>query len=237
MEYTGLLYYGLRAALMRTIPYTGMRMTLYTVLKGTGAGLEESPVVLAAMAAVAGVISQLLLSPIDLFKVRMQADAATVRRGGEPVYKSLPELIGRVSKEEGILAMWTGCGVNAMRAVFMNVADLAVTDVARGILHKCLGAEIAANPIILAAITGISVVLIVSPADTVRSKLMNNGPSSPNPKYTGIVDTVSKTWQQNGLRGFYGAVVPMYLREGPYYLVMWNVLALLRHMRAVAVSG
>jgi hypothetical protein len=139
------------------------------------------------------------------------------------VYKSLPELIGRVSKEEGILAMWTGCGVNAMRAVFMNVADLAVTDVARGkpfaicpvasplarhsvqcalflafvhlpvlcgsecdlgrgsacscstvmkapppahagILHKCLGAEIAANPIILAAITGISVVLIVSPA-------------------------------------------------------------------------
>jgi len=79
LEYTGLLYYGLRAALMRTIPYTGMRMTLYTVLKGTGAGLEESPVVLAAMAAVAGVISQLLLSPIDLFKVRMQADAATVR--------------------------------------------------------------------------------------------------------------------------------------------------------------
>ena len=48
------------------------------------------------------------------------------------MYKSLPELIGRVSKEEGILAMWTGCGVNAMRAVFMNVADLAVTDVARG---------------------------------------------------------------------------------------------------------
>ena len=29
----------------------------------------------------------------------------------------------------------------------------------------------------------------------------------------------------------------MYLREGPYYLVMWNVLALLRQMRAVAVSG
>ena len=29
--------------------------------------------------------------------------------------------------------MWTGCGVNAMRAVFMNVADLAVTDVARGV--------------------------------------------------------------------------------------------------------
>jgi len=49
------------------------------------------------------------------------------------VYKSLPELIKRVSKEEGLRGMWTGCGVNAMRAVFMNVADLAVTDVARGV--------------------------------------------------------------------------------------------------------
>ena len=78
-QYVGLLYYGLRAALMRTIPYTGMRMTMYMVFKNMGGGLSDSPVILAAMAALAGVICQLLLSPIDLFKVRMQADAASVR--------------------------------------------------------------------------------------------------------------------------------------------------------------
>ena len=37
-QYVGLLYYGLRAALMRTIPYTGMRMTMYMVFKNMGGG-------------------------------------------------------------------------------------------------------------------------------------------------------------------------------------------------------
>ena len=30
--------------------------------------------------------------------------------------------------------------------------------------------------------------------------------------------------------------IPMYLREGPYYFVLWNALALLRHFRAVALG-
>ena len=31
------------------------------------------------------------------------------------------------------------------------------------------------------------------------------------------------------------AQIPMYLREGPYYFVLWNVLAALRHLRTLAI--
>ena len=30
---------------------------------------------------------------------------------------------------------------------------------------------------------------------------------------------------------FYRALIPMYMREAPYYLIMWNTLELLNHFR------
>jgi hypothetical protein len=202
LERVGLLYYGLRAALCRSIPYTGTRMMMYGVFKDFGGDLQYSPVALAAMASVAGIISQLIFSPMDLFKVRMQGDAARVRRGEPRIYSSLPQLMYTTAMEEGLRGMWTGCKVNAMRAVCMNIADQAVTDVVRRALGSGAMAQLGVS-----AVTGVSVVLLSCPADTVRSKLMAHGPSSPQPQYSGIMDTIRKTWAGNGIRGFYGSIV------------------------------
>ena len=234
LQRVGLLYYGLRAALFRTIPYTGMRMMIYGVFKSmlSSGGGDHSALALTAMAMTAGITSQLLVSPMDLFKIRMQGDAARVRRGERPVYSSLWHLMSSVARKEGVRGMWTGCKINAIRAALMNVADQAVTDVVRRALGPGVLAQLAVS-----AVTGVSVVLLTCPADTVRSKLMNFGPSSPQPQFSGITDTVTKTWRQSGLRGFYSAMVPMYLREGPYYFVLWNALAGLRHLRAVAIGS
>jgi hypothetical protein len=234
-ERIGLLYYGLRAALCRTIPYTGMRMMIYGVFKSAlspADGVAHSALVLTAMAVTAGISAQLLVSPMDLFKIRMQGDATRVRRGERPVYSSLWQLMSSVAREEGAKGMWTGCKINAVRAALMNVADQACTDMVRRAMGPGIVAQLAVS-----AVTGFTVVLLACPADTVRSKLMNFGPSSPQPQFTGIWDTVTKTWRQSGLRGFYSAIVPMYLREGPYYFVLWNALSGLRHMRGVAMGG
>jgi hypothetical protein len=234
-ERLGLLYYGLRAALFRTIPYTGMRMMIYGVFKSAlspADGVAHSALVLTAMAVTAGITAQLLVSPMDLFKIRMQGDATRVRRGERPVYSSLWQLMSSVAREEGPRGMWTGCKINAIRAALMNIADQACTDMVRRAMGPGVLAQLAVS-----AVTGFTVVLLACPADTVRSKLMNFGPSSPQPQFTGIWDTVTKTWRQSGPRGFYSAIVPMYLREGPYYFVLWNALAVLRHMRAVAIGG
>ena len=233
LERMGLFYYGLRAALFRTIPYTGTRMMMYGVFKTLLAveGAPQSALVLATLATAAGVLSQLIISPMDLFKVRMQSDAARVRRGQEPIYDSLPQLMARTCRQEGLQGLWTGCKVNAMRAGVMNIADLAVTDVVRSFVGPSALGQLAVS-----AVTGISVVVLGCPVDTVRSKLMAEGPSSQQPRYNGIMDTVHKTWMERGVGGFYSSIVPMYLREGPYYFILWNVLAVLRHLRTVALQ-
>ena len=233
LERMGLFYYGLRAALFRTIPYTGTRMMMYGVFKTLLAveGAPQSALVLATLATAAGVLSQLIISPMDLFKIRMQSDAARVRRGQEPIYDSLPQLMARTCRQEGLQGLWTGCKVNAMRAGVMNIADLAVTDVVRSFVGPSALGQLAVS-----AVTGVSVVVLGCPVDTVRSKLMAEGPSSQQPRYNGIMDTVRKTWMERGVGGFYSSIVPMYLREGPYYFILWNVLAVLRHLRTVALQ-
>jgi len=91
--------------------------------------------------------------------------------------------------------------------------------------------------ILASAITGVSVSVLACPADTIRSKLMNNGPSSPQPLHKSFRDCVVSTWRSGGITAFYRALIPMYMREAPYYLIMWNTLELLNHFRKVAVGS
>lgn len=47
-----------------------------------------------------------------------------------------------------------------------------------------------------------AVSVLACPADTIRSKLMNNGPSSPQPLYKSFRDCVVSTWRSGGITAY-----------------------------------
>ena len=75
----------------------------------------------------AGAFGATVGNPADVAMVRMQADGklpAAERRG----YKHAFDAILRISSEEGVLSLWSGCGPTVARAMVVTASQLAAYD-------------------------------------------------------------------------------------------------------------
>jgi solute carrier family 25 oxoglutarate transporter 11 len=75
----------------------------------------------------AGAIGACVGSPADLALIRMQADSTLPleqRRG----YKNAFHALSRITKDEGVLALWRGAGPTVVRAMALNMGMLASYD-------------------------------------------------------------------------------------------------------------
>jgi len=130
------LYFGVRVAVLRHLPYSGTRLMVYEQLRAAmthssmfgGAGHTPPFLALAAAATASGAIGQFVASPADLLKVRMQAEGRRVLQGEPRLYDGLLDVVRRVVTEEGFTTLWTGVYANMARACFMNLGDQAVYD-------------------------------------------------------------------------------------------------------------
>mmetsp|Transcript_31109 Transcript_31109/g.99833 ORF Transcript_31109/g.99833 Transcript_31109/m.99833 type:complete len:329 (+) Transcript_31109:111-1097(+) len=128
------LYFGIRAGLLRTLPYSGLRMVLYRTIRDLAqatASESLSLLALAGLAMLSGAVAQFIVSPLDLFKIRMQADGRRVKMGLKPVYHGLWDIMTSVPKQEGFKKLWAGSTPNVIRACCVNIGDQAVYDVAK----------------------------------------------------------------------------------------------------------
>ena len=75
----------------------------------------------------AGAIGASVGTPADLALVRMQADA-TLPEAHRRHYKHAFHALGRIMKEEGVLALWKGAGPTVVRAMALNMGMLASYD-------------------------------------------------------------------------------------------------------------
>eukprot|EP00960_Hanusia_phi_P028452 747419-Hanusia_phi.AAC.3 len=90
------LYFGIRAGLLRTLPYSGLRMVLYRSIRDLAQAATSEPLSLFALAGLAmlsGAVAQFIVSPLDLFKIRMQADGRRVKMGMKPLYHGLWDIM------------------------------------------------------------------------------------------------------------------------------------------------
>lgn len=78
----------------------------------------------AALGMAAGATGAFVGTPAEIALVRMTADGrlpVNERRN----YRNVLHALARISKEEGVLAMWRGAGPTVGRAMVVNAAQLA----------------------------------------------------------------------------------------------------------------
>jgi solute carrier family 25 oxoglutarate transporter 11 len=75
----------------------------------------------------AGAIGASVGSPADLALIRMQADA-TLPEAQRRHYKNAFHALSRITKDEGVLALWKGAGPTVVRAMALNMGMLASYD-------------------------------------------------------------------------------------------------------------
>eukprot|EP00494_Astrolonche_serrata_P026126 UN26387 len=130
------LFKGLSASLLRQGVYSGTRFGAYDVFKNLLGAEPGKPIPLylkipAAMAA--GTVGAAVGNPADLAMVRMQADGKAppeLRRN----YKNVFDALIRVTREEGVLALWTGVQATINRAIIVTVGQIAAYDQCKELL-------------------------------------------------------------------------------------------------------
>ena len=109
----------------RQLSYTTVRLGIYNILleKFTKDGELPGFFAKAGMGLTAGAIGAFCGTPADVALIRMCVDnrlPEAERRN----YKSVFDAWARIVKEEGVTALWTGCGPTIGRAMVVNVCQL-----------------------------------------------------------------------------------------------------------------
>jgi solute carrier family 25 oxoglutarate transporter 11 len=215
------LYTGLSAGLLRQAVYTTARIGFFDTFtktltaraqeKGTTIGFGER----AGAGLVAGGLAAIVGNPCDLALIRMQSD------GLRPVaersnYKSVIDALVRISKSEGVGALWAGAYPTVVRAMALNFGQLAFFSEAKTRL-KDTNMSGHAQTLTASAVAGFFASFFSLPFDFVKTRLQKQQKAPDGSvQYKGMLDCFRKVAKDEGLLRFYRGFGTYYVRIAPH---------------------
>jgi hypothetical protein len=156
----------------------------------------------------AGGLGAILGNPCDLALIRMQSDGLRPKAERKN-YTSVVNALARISREEGIMALWNGCIPTVARAMALNFGQLAfysetkVQLAKNGVFEGYTGQEALRN-LGASAVAGFFASFFSLPFDFVKTRLQKQtkGPDGKLP-YRGTLHCAMKVAKEEGLLRFY----------------------------------
>lgn len=168
-------------------------------------------------------IVQIVASPADLVKVRMQADGRLARQGLHPRYSGPLDAFNKIVRSEGFGGLWRGVLPNVQRAFLVNMGELACYDHAK---HFVIRNGISEDNIyvhtLASVMSGLSATALSCPADVVKTRMMSQAVGEGEKiVYRNSYDCLIKTVKVEGLRALWKGFFPTWARLGPWQFVFW----------------
>lgn len=218
------LYTGLSAGLLRQAVYTTARMGFFeTFMKrithtaesqNRKVGFSER----AGAGLLAGGLAAMIGNPADLALIRMQSD------GLKPLaqranYKSVIDALVRITRSEGVGALWNGAYPTVVRAMALNFGQLAFFSEAKSQL-KDTSLSPRAQTLTASAAAGFFASFFSLPFDFVKTRLQKQqkGPDGRMP-YRGMMDCFKKVIRDEGPLRLYRGFATYYTRIAPHAMV------------------
>lgn len=218
-------YKGLDAALFRQATYGTARLGLYKVMfeKRQSQVGSVNFIEKVGISFTAGALACLVGNPADLALVRFQADA-TLPEAERRNYKHVFDAFGRIVKEEGALALFTGLGPTIARAVSMNVGMLSTFDQAKEGIDAWKGEKnLISTRLQASAIAGVVCSCMSLPFDNVKTKLQKMKATNGVFPYSGVLDCLKQTVAKEGITGLWVGLPTYYFRVAPHAMITLTI--------------
>jgi len=159
-----------------------------------------------------GVVSTLILHPLDLLKIRFAVDDGKVQN--RPQYRGLGHAFYSIFKQEGATGLYKGVSPNVFGAgaawgsyfLFYNIVK---TEMQGGDSKKQLSPGM---HMLAASEAGIMTLVLTNPIWVVKTRLcLQYGVTNPPPNttiYKGFIDALIKIRRDEGFKGLYKGFVP-----------------------------
>jgi solute carrier family 25 oxoglutarate transporter 11 len=215
------LYTGLSAGLLRQAVYTTARMGFFETFmkkltaraegKGQKIGFAER----AAAGLSAGGIAAMLGNPADLALIRMQSDGLKPREQ-RANYRGVFDALIRITRSEGVGALWSGATPTVVRAMALNFGQLAFFSEAKNQL-KDTSLSPRVQTLTASATAGFFASFFSLPFDFVKTRLQKQqrGPDGRLP-YRGMIDCFQKVIREEGPLRLYRGFSTYYVRIAPH---------------------
>jgi len=201
------------ANIVRIVPYSAIQFASYEfftqLLSGTSKeNMTSSKKFLAG--AFAGICSILFTYPLDLIRTRISAPVELQRHRG-----IINSFIGIV-KEEGYGALFKGIGPTLMGvAPYVGLNFLTYETCKKFLLEKRKQPLFVIDQLGCGAVAGFVGQTMTYPLDVLRRRMQMQGFSQFHPSYSSTFDCMKKTYQLEGVSGFFRGLIPNYLKVVP----------------------
>uniref|UniRef100_A0A8D0ZIG6 Solute carrier family 25 member 35 n=1 Tax=Sus scrofa TaxID=9823 RepID=A0A8D0ZIG6_PIG len=208
---------GLAPALLYQFLMNGIRLGTYGLAE-TGGYLHTaegtlSPVRSAAAGALAGVMGAYL---------------------GSPIYMGMFQALTKIGQKHGLVGLWRGALGGLPRVIVGSSTQLCTFSSTKDLMTQWEIFPPQSWKVALAAamVSGIAVVLAMTPFDVVSTRLYNQ-PTDAQGKglmYRGLLDALLQTARTEGIFGMYKGLGASYFRLGPHTILslfFWDQLRML----------
>ncbi|KAF7892050.1 hypothetical protein EAF00_008352 [Botryotinia globosa] len=199
-------------------------------LEGHGNSKKINPYSKFVAGGFAGIMSQLVVYPIDTLKFRMQCETVAGGLRGNALIAATAK---QMYKQGGIPFAYRGLTMGLVGMFPYSAIDLATFETLKGYVArrnmKRFGyseADALPGPFATGAIGAFSGAFgasIVYPINLLRTRLQAQGTVLHPPTYTGIVDVAQKTLKNEGFRGLYKGLAPNLFKVVPAVSITYVV--------------
>lgn len=153
----------------------------------------------------AGAISIAIFNPTEVLKTQIQTSTSK---------KSMAGVVRSVLANEGVRGFWAGLYPNVCRTFLVNAAELGTYDHAKHMLIPFLGDNFFTH-LGASAVSGFTSACVSTPADVVKTRLMNQ--AGKEQMYKGMFDALTKVYWEEGFFALYKGFSPILVRK-----LMWT---------------
>jgi solute carrier family 25 2-oxodicarboxylate transporter 21 len=177
-------------------------------------GVEKTTQPLAILTgATAGATEAFVVVPFELVKIRLQ-DKAQAHK-----YNGMLDVVGKIIKEEGPMAMYNGLESTLWRHILWNAGYFGCIFQVRSRLPAAPSGDRKqqiTNDLIAGSIGGTAGTLLNTPMDVVKSRIQNSPKIAGTvPKYNWAWPAVATVFREEGFSALYKGFIPKVLRLGP----------------------
>jgi len=172
---------------------------------------------------ISGVTAKTIAAPVERVKLLMQTQHSNP--DVKDPFKSIPDCVSRVYKNEGVKAFWRGNGVNCIRYFPTQALNFSFKDFFRSVINpydpKKDPQKYFIGNVLSGGFAGASSSIFVYPLDFARTRLSTDIGKAEERKFKGLFDVVGKVYKSDGIkglyRGFFAGFFGIFMYRGFYF--------------------
>ncbi|KAI8380940.1 mitochondrial carrier domain-containing protein [Radiomyces spectabilis] len=221
------LYKGLGAVVSGIVPKMAIRFSSFELYKSWMAdadGKVSTTAVFLAGLAAGTTEAVLVVSPMDLIKIRLQAQRHSMADPMDiPKYRNAPHAAYTIVREEGVRALYKGVTLTALRQATNQAANFTAYQELKAMAKTAqkLDELPSYQHLVLGGVSGAMGPLCNAPIDTIKTRIQKS--SVPGSGWDRFKVVTTEIMQKEGFRAFYKGLTPRLLRVAPGQAVTFMV--------------